>query len=67
MFYTCLRFHFQDILGKSVQRLAVLDKELAFELKSIADEEMSECQTIVGKTMCTYDFYEGNIEDVFLL
>ncbi|PRD24093.1 UNVERIFIED_CONTAM: Uridine phosphorylase 1 [Trichonephila clavipes] len=48
-----------DILGKKVQRLAVLDEDLAKELKEIADQEMTECKAFFGKTMCTNDFYEG--------
>ncbi|KFM57843.1 Uridine phosphorylase 2, partial [Stegodyphus mimosarum] len=48
-----------DILGKQVKRPAVLDKELAAELKAIADSEFPDYHAVVGKTMCTYDFYEG--------
>lgn len=48
-----------DILGKPVQRLAVLDKDIADELKIIADNILPKCRTFIGKTMCTYDFYEG--------
>ncbi|KAG8180524.1 hypothetical protein JTE90_007477 [Oedothorax gibbosus] len=48
-----------DILGKKVHRPAILDKALAEEIKSIAEKEMTECDTFLGKTMCTYDFYEG--------
>ncbi|GIX87488.1 uridine phosphorylase 1 [Caerostris extrusa] len=48
-----------EILGKPVKRPAILDKDLAAELKMIGDSEMTECQTFFGKTMCTNDFYEG--------
>lgn len=51
---------FQDILGQPVQRLAVLDRDVAEELQAIAGEVLPHCQTYIGKTMCTYDFYEGN-------
>ncbi|CAL1290662.1 unnamed protein product [Larinioides sclopetarius] len=47
------------ILGKLVQRPAILDKKIATELKQIGDREITECQTFFGKTMCTDDFYEG--------
>ncbi|XP_059621981.1 uridine phosphorylase 1 isoform X1 [Phlebotomus argentipes] len=46
------------ILGKIVQRPAKLDKKLVRDLKSLADVE-DPYDTVVGKTMCTYDFYEG--------
>lgn len=48
-----------SILGKLVQRPAKLDKKLARELKSLADPSMDPYETIIGKTMCTHDFYEG--------
>lgn len=55
-----LNYHrfFQTVLGKSVQRPAKLDRRLARELKSLTDPE-DPYDTIIGKTMCTYDFYEG--------
>uniref|UniRef100_A0A336M4H0 CSON010570 protein n=1 Tax=Culicoides sonorensis TaxID=179676 RepID=A0A336M4H0_CULSO len=46
------------ILGKMVQRPAILDKRLVRELKSLADPE-DPYDTITGKTMCCNDFYEG--------
>ncbi|KPI92853.1 Uridine phosphorylase 1 [Papilio xuthus] len=46
------------VLGKTIQRLAKLDRRLVKELKSLADPE-DPYDTITGKTMCTYDFYEG--------
>lgn len=48
----------QTILGKIVHRPAKLDKRLIRELKSLADVE-DPYDTVMGKTMCTYDFYEG--------
>ena len=41
-----------------VERPAKLDKKLVRELKSLADVD-DPYDTIVGKTMCTHDFYEG--------
>jgi uridine phosphorylase len=41
-----------------VQRDTKLDKKLARELKGLADVE-DPYDTIIGKTMCTNDFYEG--------
>lgn len=49
----------QSILGKLVQRPAKLDKKLARELKQLADPTFDPYDTVIGKTMCTYDFYEG--------
>uniref|UniRef100_A0A182QKN0 Uridine phosphorylase n=1 Tax=Anopheles farauti TaxID=69004 RepID=A0A182QKN0_9DIPT len=46
------------ILGKIVHRPAILDKRLVRELKSLASSD-DPYDTITGKTMCTYDFYEG--------
>lgn len=45
-------------MGKVQQRPAKLDKKLVRELKCLADVE-NPYDTIVGKTMCTHDFYEG--------
>lgn len=50
--------HELAILGKIVHRPAVLDKRLVRELKSLASPD-DPYDTIVGKTMCTADFYEG--------
>ena len=50
----------QDVLGRTVHRAAVLDKEIANELQMVAEDEISECKSFIGKTMCTFDFYEGN-------
>lgn len=52
-------FCFQSILGKLVQRPAKLDKKLARELKGLADPTTDPYDTVIGKTMCTHDFYEG--------
>ncbi|KAK7866505.1 hypothetical protein R5R35_014367 [Gryllus longicercus] len=46
------------VLGKLLQRPAKLDKKLARELKSLASAE-DPYDTVTGRTMCTYDFYEG--------
>lgn len=50
----------QDVLGRTVHRAAVLDKEIANQLQMVAEDEISECKSFIGKTMCTFDFYEGN-------
>ncbi|XP_063600974.1 uridine phosphorylase 1-like isoform X2 [Penaeus indicus] len=46
------------VLGKMQRRPAVLDKKLANELKQLRYDDDPFTAT-VGKTMCTYDFYEG--------
>ncbi|BES95322.1 Uridine phosphorylase [Nesidiocoris tenuis] len=46
------------VLGKIVQRPAVLDKKLMRELKALHHAE-DPYETVTGKTMCTTDFYEG--------
>lgn len=50
--------HELAVLGKIVHRPAILDKRLVRELKSLASQD-DPYDTIVGKTMCTSDFYEG--------
>lgn len=35
-----------------------MDKKLAKELKALAEAD-DPYDTIIGKTMCTHDFYEG--------
>lgn len=45
-------------LGMMLQHPAFLDRELCKELLEIAKQDSS-YKTIIGKTMCTYDFYEG--------
>ncbi|KAL3837478.1 hypothetical protein ACJMK2_022832 [Sinanodonta woodiana] len=44
-------------LGMILQHPAFLDKELNEELLTIAEE--LGFKAVIGKTMCTYDFYEG--------
>jgi uridine phosphorylase len=56
----------QPVLGKLVQRPARLDKKLAKDLKALA-EPSALYDTVVGKTMCTYDFYEGKIVLLYYL
>ena len=51
----------QPVLGKLVQRPAKLDENLAEELKSLSTQD-DPFETHVGRTMCTYDFYEGTYE-----
>lgn len=51
----------KTVLGKVIHRPAKLDQKLARELMSLADPEQDAYETITGKTMCTNDFYEGNL------
>jgi uridine phosphorylase len=46
------------ILGKMVSRPAIMDKDLARELKELSDASDG-FQTVLGKTMCAHDYYEG--------
>ncbi|XP_057321210.1 uridine phosphorylase 1 isoform X1 [Microplitis mediator] len=46
------------VLGKMVRRPAKLDKQLIKELNAMAHPE-DPYDTVIGKTMCTHDFYEG--------
>ncbi|XP_053121684.1 uridine phosphorylase 1-like isoform X2 [Hemicordylus capensis] len=48
----------QVILGKSVIRNTDLDEELAKDLLECS-KELDQFNTIIGNTMCTLDFYEG--------
>ncbi|XP_028326545.1 uridine phosphorylase 1 isoform X2 [Gouania willdenowi] len=48
----------QVILGKTVVRNTDLDESLAKELLQCGIE-LNQFHTVVGKTMCTLDFYEG--------
>ncbi|KAG7335887.1 hypothetical protein KOW79_000580 [Hemibagrus wyckioides] len=48
----------QMVLGKTVVRRTELDVELAEELLQCG-KELGEFKTVIGKTMCTLDFYEG--------
>nr|XP_003465871.2 uridine phosphorylase 1 isoform X1 [Cavia porcellus] len=55
----CFKPEFEQIvLGKRVVRGTDLDEALAQELLRCAGE-LSEFATVVGNTMCTLDFYEG--------
>lgn len=46
-------------MGKIIQRPAKLNVKLARELKNLSDPTQDPYETVIGKTMCTYDFYEG--------
>uniref|UniRef100_A0A8D0HCL3 Uridine phosphorylase n=1 Tax=Sphenodon punctatus TaxID=8508 RepID=A0A8D0HCL3_SPHPU len=48
----------QVILGKSVIRSTDFDDELAKELMECS-KEIEQFSTVIGNTMCTLDFYEG--------
>lgn len=48
-----------SILGKIINRPAKLDKKLGRELKALAVPTEDPYDTVIGKTMCTHDFYEG--------
>ncbi|XP_040288080.1 uridine phosphorylase 1 isoform X1 [Bufo bufo] len=55
----CFKPEFEQIvLGKTVIRSTELDKDLAQELAQCS-EEINEFNTVIGSTMCTLDFYEG--------
>ncbi|XP_053537185.1 uridine phosphorylase 1 [Ictalurus punctatus] len=55
MFLPCFE---QVVLGKTVVRSTELDVELAEELLQCG-KELAEFETVIGNTMCTLDFYEG--------
>lgn len=48
----------QVVLDDVVVRSTELDKDLAEELLACS-KEIPDFPTLVGHTMCTYDFYEG--------
>ncbi|XP_068792205.1 uridine phosphorylase 1 isoform X2 [Struthio camelus] len=48
----------QVILGKTVIRSTDLDEQLAKELMQCS-KEINQFNTVIGNTMCTLDFYEG--------
>ncbi|TDH11887.1 hypothetical protein EPR50_G00065390, partial [Perca flavescens] len=48
----------QVILGKTVVRNTDLDQSLAEELLQCS-KELNQFDTVIGNTMCTLDFYEG--------
>lgn len=50
----------QKILGNVVPRPTKLDANLAQELKAVASPSDG-FQTVIGKTYCADDFYEGEI------
>lgn len=50
----------QVVLGDVVVRSTELDKDLADELLACS-KEILDFPTLIGHTMCTYDFYEGKI------
>ncbi|KAM3929810.1 uridine phosphorylase 1 [Leptodactylus fuscus] len=55
----CFKPEFEQIvLGKTVLRSTELDSGLAQELAHCS-QELNEFNTVIGRTMCTLDFYEG--------
>lgn len=54
----------QQILGKTVKRSSILDKKLQWELKSLAEPD-DPYPTLIGKTVCTSDFYEGMLSNQY--
>lgn len=48
----------QVVLGKTIIRSTNLDEELAKELLQCS-KEINQFNTVIGNTMCTLDFYEG--------
>lgn len=48
----------QTVLGKLIRRPAKLDRQLARDLKALAYRD-DPYDTVIGKTMCSNDFYEG--------
>ncbi|XP_033026401.1 uridine phosphorylase 1 isoform X1 [Lacerta agilis] len=48
----------QFVLGKPIYRSTNLDEELAQDLMECA-KELDQFKTVIGNTMCTLDFYEG--------
>lgn len=56
----CFKPEFEQmVLGKRVVRSPALDAQLAQELLQCS-EDLKEFPTVVGNTMCTSDFYEGD-------
>lgn len=49
-----------------MHRPAKLDKKLTKELKALSGEE-DPYDTIIGKTLCTNDFYEGGCFIAYLI
>jgi uridine phosphorylase len=57
----CLKVEFQQlVLEKWVVQNTDLDEQLVPELLQCS-ADLSEFTTVVGHTMCTLDFYEGEI------
>ena len=56
----------QHVLGKVVTRPAMLDKELNEELMSCSKSD-DDFQVDIGTTMCTLDFYEGQLVQLYIL
>ncbi|KAG9468594.1 uridine phosphorylase 1 [Eleutherodactylus coqui] len=55
----CFKPEFEQIvLGKTIIRSTELDGPLAQELAQCS-QEIDEFTTVIGRTMCTLDFYEG--------
>lgn len=55
----CFKPEFEQVvLGKRVIRSTDLDEQLVQELTQCS-ADLSEFTTVVGNTMCTLDFYEG--------
>lgn len=56
----------QSVLGKLTRRPAKLDRQLARDLKALAHRD-DPYDTVIGKTMCTNDFYEeqGRLDGAF--
>ncbi|CAG7820692.1 unnamed protein product [Allacma fusca] len=52
-------YHEISVLGKKIRRPSKLDRRLREDLLSLAHEKDNAYDTVVGKTMCTDDFYEG--------
>ncbi|BFF92064.1 uridine phosphorylase 1 [Drosophila madeirensis] len=52
-------YHETIVQGKVVQHCSKLDQCLTQELLSLANPCEDEFDTVVGKTVCTNDFYEG--------
>ena len=50
----------QAVMGEIQEHPSRLSKELAKELLSLAPKD-ADHQTLIGKTMCTNDFYEGKL------
>ncbi|KAI5618601.1 uridine phosphorylase 2 [Silurus asotus] len=48
----------QVVLGKVITRSTELDKGMAEELLQCSTK-LPNCPTVIGNTMCTHDFYEG--------